>query len=250
MELNVENAKEVLREYLGESNPKKYAHSLRVADVAGKLAKKWRVNSEEAVITALLHDIGKSMKREEMLSFCMKHNIDITDFEMYDNQEALHGKISAYLFKLEFMDGEDGKRTSKRTLRKIAHAIESHVAGSEEMSLLDKIIFLADNIESKKDGEQILESILRDKKRRPGRYIGRIIDRKIQEAINNTRIPNPGLLAAISNGPEGDSRRKRFVRAIQDISDAQRLEIQSKNKEQERVMVIVNATNPMPILDR
>ena len=40
MELNVENAKEVLREYLGESNPKKYAHSLRVADVAGKLAKK------------------------------------------------------------------------------------------------------------------------------------------------------------------------------------------------------------------
>ena len=26
----------------------------------------------------------------------------ITDFEREDNQEALHGKISAYLFKLEF----------------------------------------------------------------------------------------------------------------------------------------------------
>lgn len=250
MELNVENAKEVLKEYLGESNPKKYAHSLRVADIAGQLARKWRVNSEGAVIAALLHDIGKSIKRKDMLSFCMRHNIDITDFEMYDNQEALHGKISAYLFKVEFMDGEDGKRTSKRTLRKIAHAIESHVAGSEEMSLLDKIIFLADNIESKKDGEQILESILRDKKRRTGRYIGRIIDGKIDRAVENNRFLNPLLETAIPRCPEGDSRRKRFIRAIQDISDAQVLETQRKNEEQERVMVLVHTASPMTILER
>ena len=85
---------------------------------------------------------------------------------------------------------------------------------------------------------------MRDKKRRPGRYIGRIIDRKIQEAINNTRIPNPGLLAAIPNGPEGDSRRKRFVRAIQDISDAQRLENAGKSKEQESIMFIVHSVKP------
>ena len=249
MELNVENAKEVLKEYLGESNPKKYAHSLRVADIAGKLAKKWRVNSEEAVIAALLHDIGKSMKREDMLSFCEEHKIKITDFEREDNQEALHGKISAYLFKLEFMDGQDGKRTSKRMLRKIAHAIESHVAGSEKMSLLDKIVFLSDNIESKKDGVEILNSILNDRNRRPGRYIGRIIDRKIKDAVDNTRIPNPGLLAAIPSGPEGYPRRKRFVKAIQDISDAQKLEIQSKKEQQERVMVIVNAGS-MSTLER
>lgn len=220
MELNVENAKEVLKEYLGESNPKKYAHSLRVADIAGKLAEKWRVNSEEAVIAALLHDIGKSMKREDMLSFCEEHKIKITDFEREDNQEALHGKISAYLFKLEFMDGQDGKRTSKRMLRKIAHAIESHVAGSEKMSLLDKIVFLADNIESKKDGVKILNSIFNDRNRRPGRYIGRIIDRKIKDAVKNTRVPNPGLLSAIPSGPEGDSRREKFAKALNATSDA------------------------------
>ena len=244
MELNVENAKKVLGKKLKESNPKKYIHSIKVAEIAEQLAKKWRVNSEEAVIAALLHDIGKSMKRKDMLSFCIRHNIDITDFERYDNQEALHGKISAYFFKLEFMDGEEGKRTSKRMMRKIAHTIESHVAGSEKMSLLDKIVFLADNIESKKDGEQILESIMRDKKRRPGRYIGRIIDRKINEAVKNTRVPNPGLLAAIPNGPEGDLRRKRFVRAIQDISVAQRLENPGKSKDQGSVMFIVHSVKP------
>ena len=37
---------------------------------------------------------------------------------------------------------------------------------------------------------------------------------KIEEAINNTRIPNPGLLAAIASGPEGDSRREKFKKAI------------------------------------
>ena len=142
-EIKCRKCKKVLEKYLKGSNSKKYKHSIKVAEIAEKLAEKWRVNSEEAVIAALLHDIGKSIKREEMLSFCMRHNIDITDFEMYDNQEALHGKISAYLFKLEFMDGEDSKRTSKRTLKKIAHAIESHVAGSEEMCLLDKNCFFS-----------------------------------------------------------------------------------------------------------
>ena len=220
MELNVENAKEVLKEYLGESNPKKYAHSLRVADIAGKLAEKWRVNSEEAVIAALLHDIGKSMKREDMLSFCEEHKIKITDFEREDNQEALHGKISAYLFKLEFMDGQDGKRTSKRMLRKIAHAIESHVAGSEEMCLLDKIIVLADDIHSKKGGHEMLQKILTERSRRPGRYIGRIVDRKIQQAVKNVRFPNPGLLNTIPSGTEGDARREKFKKAIRVISEA------------------------------
>lgn len=220
MELNVENAKLVLEKYLKESNPKKYAHSLRVAEIAEKLAKKWRINSEEAVIAALLHDIGKSMKREDMLSFCEEHKIKINDFERKDNQEALHGKISAYLFKLEFMDGQDGKRTSKRMLRKIAHAIESHVAGSEEMCLLDKIIFLADDIQSKNGGHEMLQKILAERSRRPGRYIGRIVDRKIQQAMEKVRFPNPGLLNTIASGPEGDSRRERFVRAIQVISEA------------------------------
>lgn len=250
MKLNVENAKKVLEKYLKESNPKKYEHSIKAAEIAEKLAKKWRVNIEEAVIAALLHDIGKSMKREEMLSFCMRHNIDITDFERYDNQEALHGKISAYLFKLEFMDGEEGKRTSKRTLKKIEHAIESHVAGSEEMCLLDKIVFLADDIQSKKGGKKMLERILAERSRRPGRYIGRIVNRKINEAVKNTRFPNPGLIATIPSGPEGDSRRERFVRAIQDISDAQRLEKQRKNEEQKRVMVLVHTASPMTILER
>lgn len=220
MELNVENAKLVLEKYLKESNPKKYNHSIEVAKIAGKLAQKWRVNEEEAIIAALLHDIGKSMKREEMLSFCMRNNIKITEFERLDNQEALHGKISAYLFKLEFRDGEDGKRTSKRTMRKIAHAIESHVAGSEEMCLLDKIIFLADDIQSKKGGHEMLQKILAERSRRPGRYIGRIVDRKIQQAVKNVRFPNPGLLNTIPSGTEGNQRRERFVRAIQVISEA------------------------------
>ena len=114
MKLSVENAQKVLEKYLKYSNEKKYEHSLEVAKMAEQLAKKWRVNSEEAVIAALLHDIGKSIPtREEMLMFCEKHGIEISEFERDENPEALHGKISAYLFKEEFRDGENGERTNK-----------------------------------------------------------------------------------------------------------------------------------------
>lgn len=218
MELNVANARLLLEEKLKEANPKKYQHSLGVADIAAQLAKKWRINVEEAVIAALLHDIGKSMDRKEMVEFCRAHNIKINDFEENDNQEALHGKISAHFFKAQFGNMNNKKENNKRAVRKIAHAIESHVAGSKKMSLLDQIVFLADNIESKKGKEVTLEKILKDKRRRPGYYIGKIVDRKIRNAREKGRFPNPGLLDMIPVGPEGNPRRERFAATIKVIA--------------------------------
>lgn len=66
----------------------------------------------------------------------------------------------------------------------------------------------------------MLQKILAERSRRPGRYIGRIVDRKIQQAVKNVRFPNPGLLNTIPSGTEGNQRRERFVRAIQVISEA------------------------------
>ena len=239
MKLNVENAMLLLEEKLKESNHKKYKHSIGVAKIAAQLARKWRVNVEEAVIAALLHDIGKSMKREEMLDFCSANGISISEFERFDNQEALHGKISAHFFKEAFREGEDGERTNKRTLRKIARAIESHIAGRKNMSLLDKIIFLADNLESKKYGAEMLEQILADKRKRPGFYIGKIIDIKIAKAVENVRFPNPGLQDTISSGPEGNPRRERFAKAIKNIARAKEEKSGGETKITEPVVIVL-----------
>lgn len=57
----------------------KYEHSIRVAKTSQLLAEKWGVLTSDAV---LLHDIGKSMSKQQMLSLCVRKN---TTVESIDN---------------------------------------------------------------------------------------------------------------------------------------------------------------------
>lgn len=205
MKLNTENAKIILEKYLSQKEPKKYRHSLEVAKMSANLAKKWKVNVEDAVIAALLHDIGKSMSKQEMLGFCARNSISIYDFELWENPTALHGKISAILFKREFAGN------NKKRIRAISHAIESHVAGRKNMKLLDKIIFIADNLQSKEGGLETFGRIMAERKKRPNYYIDVIIKGKLERAIEDERIPNPGLGAITSNSEQ----REVFLQTLE-----------------------------------
>ena len=145
MKITIENAKKVLIKYLGK-NTEKVNHSIRVAEIAKKLAEKCGENVKEAVIAALLHDIGKSMNEQEMLNLCLRKETTVYDFELYGYTIALHGKVGAIIFEQEF-----DKSIDPIAFDRIKQAISYHVAGGEEhMSKLDKIIYIADNIEAKK----------------------------------------------------------------------------------------------------
>ena len=145
MKITIENAKKVLIKYLGK-NTEKVNHSIRVAEIAKKLAEKCGENVKEAVIAALLHDIGKSMNEQEMLNLCLRKETTVYDFELYGYTMALHGKVGAIIFEQEF-----DKSIDPIAFDRIKQAISYHVAGGEEhMSKLDKIIYIADNIEAKK----------------------------------------------------------------------------------------------------
>lgn len=86
MKLSVENVRVILKKYLGE-NKEKMEHSIRVAKISVFLAKILGVSTEEAKIAALLHDIGKSKKRDEMLEYISIHNIEFYDFEYLDSEQ-------------------------------------------------------------------------------------------------------------------------------------------------------------------
>lgn len=193
MEINVENAHLVLKKYLEGTNQKKYEHSIRVAKISEILAKKWGVSASDAVIAALLHDIGKSMSKQQMLSLCVRNNITIYDFELWENVTALHGRISSLLFEEEFQ-GNDRKR-----IELISHAISSHIAGDEKMSLLDKIIFIADNLDLKEENKEILEQIQSGQIDNPDDCIRRIIKQKIQKSQKKGWQHNPLLDATLNN---------------------------------------------------
>lgn len=153
MNITINNAREVLKKYLTE-NKKKLDHSIRVAEVAKILAEKNNVPVDEAVIASLLHDIGKSMTNQEMLALCASKEVTMYDFDIFQSPGALHGKAGAILFEKEF-----DRDSNPEKFDRIKHAISSHVAGADDkMTELDKIVYVADNIEPEKEqknnGEQ------------------------------------------------------------------------------------------------
>lgn len=115
---------------------KRYEHTLGVTYTAAALAMRYDGDIKNAQIAGLLHDCAKCLSDEKRLSICDKHNISMTAIERR-NPFLLHAKVGSFLAMEEF----------KITDPDIIHAILNHTTGRPGMSLLEKIIFVADYIE-------------------------------------------------------------------------------------------------------
>lgn len=132
----------------------RYEHSLGVKEAAVALAKVYGISEERCSIAALLHDCAKWMSEEELIALAKEHGYSI-DLVMYNNAQLLHGICGSIV----------SKETFKIEDREILSSIEFHTTGKAEMSLLEKIIYLADYIEPGRSFpgvEQIREAAFRD----------------------------------------------------------------------------------------
>lgn len=119
---------------------KRYEHSLGVKKTAVKLAEIYNVDTNKAKIAGLVHDCAKNMKNEELIKIADEHKLHID--EVFKNSpQLLHGVIAAVIAK-EDMGIED---------EDILNAIIYHTTGRENMSTLEKIIYIADYIEPSRD---------------------------------------------------------------------------------------------------
>lgn len=115
---------------------KRYEHTLGVAYTATSLAMRYGENLENAELAGLLHDCAKEMDDDKAISLCEKHHISITEVER-KNPALLHAKTGSFL----------AMHTYKVDNVEIINAILNHTTGRPGMSLLEKIIFVADYIE-------------------------------------------------------------------------------------------------------
>lgn len=115
---------------------KRYEHTLGVAYTAAALAMRYDSDVKNAQIAGLLHDCAKCLSDEKRLSICEKHNISMTEIERR-NPFLLHAKVGSFLAMEEYKVKDPD----------IIHAILNHTTGRPGMSLLEKIIFVADYIE-------------------------------------------------------------------------------------------------------
>lgn len=193
MKLSIKNAFLTLEKYLKDVNKSQFEHSCRVAQTSQILAKKWdETILEDAIIASLLHDIGKSISRQQMLNLCSRKNLTLYDFDIFESPVALHDKVSAIIFE-EVFDKTDSNR-----FHCISHAISCHTSGDTNMNLLDKIIFIADNIEPKKRKE-ILSSIQSGELNSPDECIRIIIEKKIEKANHKNLELNPMLIHTLES---------------------------------------------------
>ena len=141
--LSVEEIKEYLKNNLKES---RYKHTLGVCETAKKLAELNNESVEKAEIAALAHDVAKNLSKEEMLKIIDENNITLSKVEK-ENMQLWHSIIGPAVAKerLGICDEE------------ILDAIRWHTTGKEDMSVLAKIIYIADMIEPGRDFEGLEE---------------------------------------------------------------------------------------------
>lgn len=123
-------------EYL---SPKRIAHVAGCESEAVSLAMQWGEEPEKAAVAGILHDITKKLDKKEQLILCGKYDI-ILDKAEIDNPKLLHARTGAAVAKDVFGIPED-----------VYEAIRWHTTGKPDMTLLEKIIYLADYIEPTRD---------------------------------------------------------------------------------------------------
>ncbi|MBQ7945073.1 MAG: bis(5'-nucleosyl)-tetraphosphatase (symmetrical) YqeK [Lachnospiraceae bacterium] len=132
-----------IKKYLKkELTKERYHHTEGVAYTAVAMAMRYNPdtsNSEfaqKAMLAGMLHDCAKCMDNDEKLRICDKYKIPYSEIEK-ENAFLLHGKVGAHIARNEFeIEDED-----------ILNAIIWHTTGRPGMSLLEKIVFIADYIE-------------------------------------------------------------------------------------------------------
>lgn len=118
----------------------RFEHSLQVANLAQNMAEQFGIDGETAFITGILHDYAKGISGKELLFIAEANNliVDEVDRKLPD---LLHAPVGAFLIKKELGIEDKG----------IIKAVSCHTLGSLNMTVLDKIIFLADMIEPGRD---------------------------------------------------------------------------------------------------
>lgn len=130
--MKIEVALEKVKPHLTEA---RFQHSVRVAETAVKLAKLYDASEEKAELAAVFHDYAKYRPLAELEHWIRKSALpkDLLHF----HHELWHGPVGSLL-----IEAEHGIKD-----KEIQDAISCHTTGRANMSLMDKIIFVADYIE-------------------------------------------------------------------------------------------------------
>ncbi len=113
----------------------RFLHSLEVAKSAEHLARRYGGDPDKARVAGLLHDVMKDISPSEQLQIFKDFGILLDDVEK-DAQKLWHARAgAAFIEHILHIDDRD-----------LLNAVRYHTTGRAGMSLLEKIVFVADFI--------------------------------------------------------------------------------------------------------
>ena len=126
---------ELEHEVIGLLNPNRVAHVLGCRDCAVELAKLYGENEVDAARAGLLHDITKAIDGPLQLTLCAEYGIVLDTFSR-SFPKTLHALTGSLVAERIFGENEN-----------VVRAICHHTTGRADMTLLEKIIYIADYVE-------------------------------------------------------------------------------------------------------
>lgn len=127
-------SEEKKKEIMGMLTDKRRIHTEGVRLTAQKLAEIYGADKEKTDVACVLHDLYRGKKIEELNQLVDELRLDK---KYINNANLSHGKIAAVIARRDF----------GITDREIIDAISYHTTGRPNMSLVEKIVFIADAIE-------------------------------------------------------------------------------------------------------
>ncbi|MGD9676754.1 MAG: bis(5'-nucleosyl)-tetraphosphatase (symmetrical) YqeK [Vulcanibacillus sp.] len=141
MEIGIDFYKDELKKQVSNS---RYLHSLGVANCAKILAVRFGADPEKTEIAGILHDYCKDLDKEELIRIIEETDELPNDLLEY-NDEIWHGPVASVIIKEKF----------NITDEEIINSIRHHTSGRRNMSLIEKIVCLADYIEPNRKFEGV-----------------------------------------------------------------------------------------------
>lgn len=129
-------------------NEHRYAHTVSVSIIAAILGTLYGEDAEKCELCGLLHDAAKGIPETELILLCEKNGVELSEGEKAA-PKVIHAPYGAYLARVKY-GIEDAD---------ILNAIRFHTTGRENMSTLEKIIYIADFIEpGRREAECLYEA--------------------------------------------------------------------------------------------
>jgi len=184
--LSVEIIKEKLQSAL---SIERYIHTLGVAEEAKKLAANYGDNElvVKAELAGLLHDCAKDFPADMKKRFCKEYHVPIDEI-MKKQIDLVHPFLGAEVARREY-DVND---------KDILEAIKWHTTGKADMSVLEKIIFIADYIEPSREPFEGLDNARKLSYESLDKAMANILENTIEYVKKRNRTLHPYSVEALN----------------------------------------------------